>query len=149
MTDEANRLRQLAAARRKAAETMPPHSVMREVALTTAAQMEAQASALERRNSLEPRDFNDDTAARAGHDRRTKRGTREKARALTEADVAEIIKHTAAGARHAEIGKRFRVHPDTISRIARGETWAHVCPGQDRGRSRWRGHNRAAWRDLE
>lgn len=140
MTDEANRLRQLAAARRTAADQHRPHSQLRATALQQAKELERLAADLESRTRAETRDFNDDRAARPA---KQARGPRATPRRLNAELVAQIIDETARGDRHADIGKRFRVHPDTISRIARGELWPHVCPGKARGRSRWPGHRRS------
>lgn len=144
MNENAERLRRLAAARRAAVAQLPENSPRRQVALDEAARLVRQADELEQRADRDPRHFHDDTAPR-----KPSRRPRDKGRALTASQVAEIIKETAAGIRHAEIGKRYRVHPDTISRIARGETWRHVAPGQNRGRSQWPGHKRNPWREIE
>lgn len=56
----------------------------------------------------------------------TARGTRHGMVKLSEADVLEIRKRRAAGARTKDLGKQFGVRHSTISSIALGRTWSHV-----------------------
>ena len=46
---------------------------------------------------------------------------------LTEDAVREIRRAREAGATTVELGKRYGVNSATISRVARGERWAHVA----------------------
>ena len=45
---------------------------------------------------------------------------------LTEVDVREIKLLLAAGARNKDLAEQFGVHPNSISKIKRGEVWPHI-----------------------
>lgn len=45
---------------------------------------------------------------------------------LTEADVPEIMRLVAAGATYEAVGRRYGVDCSQVSRIVRGQLWAHV-----------------------
>jgi HNH endonuclease len=57
---------------------------------------------------------------------RTAHGERQGRAKLTASNVAQIRRMRQSGEACAEIGKRFNVHPDHVTRIANGRQWRHL-----------------------
>jgi len=67
-----------------------------------------------------------DNARDRGDRDRHPRGERSATARLTEAQVIEILRASAAGESRVSLGRRFGVHPTTVKDIALGRRWAHL-----------------------